>query len=148
MPSQVERLAEKLLQERATRANRPPTVSRDIAPGADFDPYDVCQWKTIAGGDPGYLPQAMVKGQVGFHIQCKACGQRFESKGWAYCLKCLDIPAEERRAMKPAAVGRMCRAPGCENFIPRKARADIQYCSKGCKDRAYRARRETDNEVT
>ena len=44
--------------------------------------------------------------------------------------------------------GFFCRrgpAPGCENFIPRRARAGVIYCSAACRDRAYRARHTTDN---
>ena len=53
----------------------------------------------------------------------------------AYCSKCVTLPAKERHAMKPAFSGRMCQATGCENPIPRTARADTKYCSKACRQR-------------
>jgi hypothetical protein len=93
----------------------------------------------------GWNIYGMRKGPVGFYISCRACGQEFESKGWAYCEECSKIPVDERRAMKPAAQGRLCQAPGCESFVPRNARADVIYCSKACRQRAYRSRSVTDN---
>src|SRR5215472_182204 len=75
----------------------------------------------------------------------RACGQEFESKGLAFCAQCLEIPAEERRLMKPVATGRLCQAPGCENFVPKAAKANTRYCSDACQQRAKRARRDRDN---
>jgi hypothetical protein len=99
----------------------------------------------VAGGDPGYLPtMRMRKGAVGFYIDCRACGAEFDSKGLAYCATCSALPAEERRAMRPAKA-RRCEAPGCESFVTRTARAGAMYCSEACKQRAYRARCVTDN---
>ena len=102
------------------------------------DPYQVTKWKVIAEPNPGYLPKTpMREGANG----SKACGSEFESKGLAYCPTCLKLPAEERNAIKPAFIGRMCQGPGCENPIPRKARADRQFCSAACQLRAARSRR-------
>ena len=141
--SRVERLAEQLLRERAERAQRKP--SQAPRERVEFDPY-IPRHRVVAGCDPGYPVQKyMRRGPVGFHIDCQACGTEFESKGWACCPSCMELPAEERRQMRPAIQGRLCEAPNCENFVPRKARADVLYCSRGCQQRAYRARRVTDN---
>jgi hypothetical protein len=103
----------------------------------------VTRWRVIAGGDPGYLVKTpMHRAQDGFHVSCRACGADFESKGWPCCPTCMKLPAEERRAMRPAAVGRLCQAPGCEQFVPRTARADVRYCSRTCSARARRARQD------
>ena len=92
------------------------------------------------GGDPGYLPRTpMRRGPVGFYVSCRACGDEFESKGIAYCAACMELPAEERRAVKADVHGRLCAAPGCENFIPRAAHARRRFCSKACAKRAERA---------
>ena len=144
MLGRTERLTKQILADRAVHLKREEerTNKRDRLPGADFDPFDEIKWKTVAGPDPGYLPSTPVRmGKVGFHVACKACGQQFESKGLVYCLACMEIPAEERRAMKPAVTGRLCQAPGCENFIPRRARADVMYCSSACRVRAHRERK-------
>jgi hypothetical protein len=107
------------------------------APVDNFDPYEITKWHVVAGTEPGYLPHtSMRKGANGFYLPCRACGQQFESKGMAYCLSCLELPAEERRQMQPVTMGRLCQAPGCENFLPRRARADVRYCSKACGQRA------------
>jgi hypothetical protein len=34
---------------------------------------------------------------VGWFITCLACAREFESKGWAYCPSCMELPAETRR---------------------------------------------------
>jgi hypothetical protein len=78
----------------------------------------------------------MREGANGFYLACRACGQQFESKGTAYCASCLELRADERRAMKPITTGRLCQAPGCEKFLPRRARAGAKYCSKACGERA------------
>jgi hypothetical protein len=78
----------------------------------------------------------MRMGPVGFYVHCQGCNAEFESKGWAYCPTCMELPAEERHAMKPAFSGRMCQAPRCENAIPRAARKGAKYCSKACRQRA------------
>ena len=143
--SRVERLTQQILADRAKLAerakNKPSRPARE-----DFDPYSIPYTRVIAGPDPGYLVRTPMRmGPVGFYISCQACGAEFESKGWRYCPTCMEVPAEERRQMRPAVQGRLCEGPGCEIFVPRKARADVRYCSRGCRNRAYRVRRETDN---
>lgn len=134
----LEPLAEAILRDREAHATRQ-REQRDRPQGLDFDPYLV-SWRMVAGGDPGFLPTIpMRKGPVGFFISCRGCGTKFESKGLAYCLVCMDLPAEERHAMTPAIQGRMCQAPGCENFIDRKKRANVRFCSEACSKRARRA---------
>jgi hypothetical protein len=109
-----------------TSAERSPTERDPIG----FDPYQTTKWRNVVGPAPGYLPKTQMRmGSAGFYIHCKACNAEFESKGWAYCPTCMELPAEERHAMKPAFVGRMCQAPGCENPIPHIARAGTMYCS-------------------
>jgi hypothetical protein len=147
--SRSERLARQILDDRARRAEQAsrPQERRERPLGSDFDPFAITKWRTIAASETGtgYLPKTPMRmGKVGFHVACRGCGMEFESKGLAYCPSCLELPAEERHAMKPAVIGRMCQAPGCENFIPRKTRADVVYCSKSCRERAYRARVRTD----
>lgn len=145
MADRTNRLAQQILDDRARQADRQQERQQerlqDKAPGwkhsIGFDPYQVTNWKTIAGPDPGSLPKTPMRmGSAGFYTHCKACNSEFESKGWAYCPKCMELPAEERHAMKPAVVGRMCQAPRCENPIPRTARAGSKYCSKACRQRA------------
>ena len=147
--SRAERLAEKLLQDRELAKQREAArrASRREPAGLDnFDPFEPANWVAIAGSDPGYLPTIpMRKGPVGWHVACRACGQEFESKGLAFCAQCLEIPAEERRLMKPVATGRLCQATGCENFLPKAAKANTRYCSDACQQRAKRARRDRDN---
>jgi hypothetical protein len=104
-----------------------------------FDPFSAARWMVIAGGDPGYLvAMPMRKGPDGFYIRCRACGEKFESKGMAYCATCLTLPAEERHAMQPG--GRACLAPDCGNVLAATARVDARYCSKACARRAGRAK--------
>jgi len=146
--TRAQRLAESLLRDRAEHEAKPkPVRAKADIEGSGFDPFAYTRWRVVAGGDPGYLVKTpMRRGPIGWHLFCKACGQEFESKGWAYCPTCMDIPAEERRAIKPIASGRLCQAPGCENFIPRMARADTVYCSKACREKAHRLRKSgTDN---
>lgn len=101
---------------------------------------EVTSWRVVAGGDPGYLPTTpMREGKEGFWIGCAACGAEFESKGGKYCPTCIELPADERRQLKPAFHGRLCQGPGCENFLPRATRADARFCSKACRKRARRA---------
>jgi hypothetical protein len=139
----TEKLAEQLLRDRAEHAQRErereqarrAASKRDH--GASLDPFNITHWETIAGGDPGYLPKTPMRmGKVGFWIACRACGEKFESKGMAYCETCLALPAEERRHMKPA--GRPCEAPGCTNVLAPTARLDAKFCSEACRQRANR----------
>jgi hypothetical protein len=149
--SRIDRLTQQLLDDRAKHAKREQerkataAVSRER--NDDFDLFPNTSWKVVAGGDPGYLPKtSMRKTAAGFMVACRCCGLEFDSKGLAYCLKCREIPAEERRQIKPTASGRLCQAPSCENFIPRRARAGVQYCSDACRQRARRERKNvTDN---
>lgn len=134
-PSRVDRLAEQLLADRAKQTQR--QQERQQERQRDSGPW----WKASIGFDP-YAPMRM--GSVGFYIHCKACNAEFESKGWACCPACMELPAEERHAMKPAFSGRMCQAPGCENSLPRTARTGSKYCSKPCRQRAFRATRNPD----
>jgi hypothetical protein len=137
MNRKVEILKAQLLADRARFQTAGPSVRRERAPGSDFDPFDITRWVVIAGGDPGYLPKTpMRKGPVGFYVACRGCGSRFESKGMAYCARCLALPAEERHALRPG--GRLCLAPGCSNVIAPTARADARYCSTACRVRARR----------
>lgn len=139
--SRAQKLAAQLLEDRERHAGRT-RQRRDRPPGSDFDPFGIGCWQVIAGGDPGYLVATpMRKGPDGFYIACRACGVSFESKGIAYCATCAALPIEERLALKPAFQGRMCQAPGCENFIDREKRANIQFCSPACTQRARRALR-------
>jgi hypothetical protein len=92
-------LTEKLLQDREIAKQR--EAERRAAyerQKADFNPFDFTRWRSIAGGDPGYLPKTPMRmGPVGWFIRCRACAVEFESKGWAYCPTCMDLPAEARR---------------------------------------------------
>jgi hypothetical protein len=131
-------LTKKLLQDRELAKQRE-AVRREprerLEP--DFDPFQITKWKIVAGGDPGYLPKtSMRQTSRGFQFFCKVCGENFESLGWACCPKCMQLPAEERRAIKPVAQGRLCQAPNCEKFLPRNARANKRFCSRACADRA------------
>jgi len=140
-------LTEKLLQDRELAKQREvarQAERRATRQTADFDPFDVTLRLPVAGPDPGYLPKTPMRmGKVGWHVACKTCGQEFESKGRAYCPTCMEIPAEERRAVKPVAQGRLCQGPGCENFISRTARANQRFCSRACAKRAlYSSRRD------
>jgi hypothetical protein len=92
-------LAEDLLRDRAARAARKaaPQATAKVDKG-EFDPFPVTRWRVVAGGNPGYLAKApMRRGPVGWFIVCRACAVEFESKGWAYCPSCMDLPAEARR---------------------------------------------------
>src|SRR5262249_12833853 len=92
-------LAESLLRDRAARAARPRRAVTPNVDGDEFDPFAVTRWRVIAGGDPGYLPTTkMRRGPVGWFIECRHCRTEFESKGWAYCPACMELPAEKRRA--------------------------------------------------
>lgn len=148
MPA-FENIRKALLEDRARQVERERTRnSNRRRERMEFDPFDY-DWSkavVVAGGDPGYLPSTpMRKGSVGFHASCRTCGREFESKGMGSCPACLELPAEERRAMKPSFVGRLCEGPGCENFIPRTARADARYCSQACQQKAKRRRNDRDN---
>lgn len=144
MANEAERLTQQLLEQRRQEREREQERTRERARQQqgwrdDFDPFQIMNWRGVAGGDRGYLPKmSMRKGKDGFWIACRGCGQKFESKGMAYCQSCLVLPAEERRDMKPSA--RACEAPGCSNVLAASARVDARYCSTACKKRALRER--------
>jgi hypothetical protein len=146
--SRRERLAAALLKDRERRTQK--TKRPRAAPVDDFDPFEATRWRTIAGGDPGYLVKtSMRRGPVGWFINCCNCGDEFESKGWKYCPTCMELPAEKRRqdawkrAQDCGLSERPCEAPGCDNSIPMRARADARYCSETCAKRAQNARRQS-----
>jgi hypothetical protein len=134
-------LAEQLLRDRAERAAR--KAVRTTAAAAkterlEFDPFAVTRWRVIAGGDSGYLfHTSMCRGPVGWLIACRACARELESKGWAYCPTCMELPAEERRD-QPKKAGRQCQGPGCGERLSIHARADARYCSVACRKAASR----------
>jgi hypothetical protein len=131
-------LARRLLEDREQARVRELGRRRERAPGIEFDPFQTVKWRRIAGPDPGYLPKMPMRlGARGGWINCRACGKKFESIGLAYCGACVELPADERRAMRP--IGRECQAAGCGNVIAATARADARYCSTACRVRASRA---------
>jgi hypothetical protein len=132
----IEKLTEALLRDREEhrmRAQQSRSRRERIA-GDDLDAFNV-QWVSPTGA-AGYLPKPMRRGKEGFVINCRACGTKFDSKGWAYCSACMELPSETRHEMVPA--GRACEAPGCTNVIAGTARADARYCSTACRKRASR----------
>jgi hypothetical protein len=96
-----ETIANAILED---RRNRKPTASRSRAPADDFDPFGFTRWRVVAGADPAYVVKTpMRRAPVGWFIDCQHCGGEFESLGLPYCTRCLEKPAEERRAnRKPA----------------------------------------------
>jgi hypothetical protein len=131
-------LARRLLEDREQGKAREIRQRRERAPGIEFDPFQTVRWRRITGPDPGYLPKIPMRlGGRGGWINCRACGRKFESIGLAYCEACVELPADERRLMRP--IGRECQAPGCGNVIAPTARVDARYCSTACRVRASRA---------
>src|SRR5262249_30682184 len=110
----------------------------------DFDPFKMARWRVVTGSDPGYLVKApMRRGPVGWFIACGHCGAEFESKGWRYCPKCRELPAEERREPLPSPTGAVCQCPGCTRRIPkwrggRRVSKATRFCSTKCANRARR----------
>src|SRR5262249_56574081 len=98
------------------RERKTPKTSTAARPRDDFDPFAITRWRVIAGGDPGHLPKMSTRrGKVGWFVYCRHCQKEFESRGWAYCPKCMDLPAEKRR--DPAkATGPLCEC-GCGRRI-------------------------------
>jgi hypothetical protein len=92
------------------RQNRKISAPRSKAPADDFDPFAATRWRIIVDGQdrrgrsgPGYLPKtAMRRGPAGWFIDCRCCGEEFESKGWAFCSPCMERPVEELRARRKA----------------------------------------------
>lgn len=137
--NRTSRMAHQILEDRKRHEGRQ-RKRRDPLPGEECDPFYTVWSTVVAGVDAGYVPRVhMRKGAVGFYVACRCCGTEFESKGLAYCMRCIELPADERRTIKPTVQGRLCQAPGCETFIPRKARADTRFCSSACRQRAQRA---------
>ena len=91
-------LAEQLLRDRAERVARKSSRTTTKVDRGEFDPFTVTRWHVVAGGNPGYLPKTFMRmGPLGWFIACRACAREFESRGWAYCPDCMDLPAEARR---------------------------------------------------
>src|SRR5262245_52547643 len=111
--NRTQALTESLLRDRAERDAREAVRSRTKLERGDFDAFEPTRWRVIAGGDPGHrVKTPMRMGKVGWLIQCRACAVELESKGWAYCLACMALPAEERRDHEPVKrVGRPCVRP-------------------------------------
>src|SRR5215467_8810514 len=99
MPS-VEWLTQKLLQDRELAKQR--EASRTVNRQRSQTDFEIAEWPTIPGRPKTYMRQ----GRIGFHIFCETCGNEFESIGLRYCEKCMKLPAEDRRAVKPIARGR------------------------------------------
>jgi hypothetical protein len=141
-----DKLTELLLRDREERAEREHQRNAEryrnrpeSSDGIGFDPFMVTRWKVVAGPDPGYLPTTpMRKGAVGFWLACRCCGEQFESKGLAYCVDCMKVPADERRATPPVAPGRLCE--GCGEPIPSARRSGLTFCSNACRQQDYRRR--------
>jgi hypothetical protein len=99
----VRDLADALLQDRRRRQDNKPKPTRRRIDGADFDPFAFTRWRAVAGGDRGHLARSsMQRSPVGWSVDCQRCRREFESKGWACCPKCMELPAEERRANRKA----------------------------------------------
>jgi hypothetical protein len=101
-------LANAILEDRRNRKINPRTRTAYRVANDDFDPFAITRWRVIAGGNPGYLvatPTAEVRGREcddgkvrgGFRLDCQHCGSEFESLGLAYCAKCMEKPAQDRR---------------------------------------------------
>jgi hypothetical protein len=92
-----------IIADRLERQNndKPASVSRPKVEGSDFDPFAYTRWRVVAGGDPGYLPKTpMRRAATGWFVECRCCAREFESKGLAYCPKCMDESPEVRRARR------------------------------------------------
>jgi hypothetical protein len=127
--SRAARLADALLQDRKRRQDNKPKSTRQGIGVERFDPFASLHPRVAAGADPGYLPRTLMRmGPVGW-FNCRHCLRKFESKGWGYCPRCMELPAEERRSEQPVS-DRLCR--GCSNPIPKRRRADAKYCSETC----------------
>jgi hypothetical protein len=69
----------------------------------------------------------------GVFIACQCCARDFESRGWAYCPTCMELPAEERPANRkavehsgPAApTGHRVSACKSSGAFPRKTTTEI-----------------------
>jgi hypothetical protein len=81
-------LAESRLRDRAERKARKP-VRASQSERDDFDPFEFTGWRKR-------------RGSVGWFIECRSCGDEFESRGWAFCPACMELPADERRARRRA----------------------------------------------
>jgi hypothetical protein len=95
--TRTKKLAAAILRDRRRHSQRPVALVRR-PPSDDFDPYAFTRWRVVAGGDPSYLVKPpMRRGAVGWFFACRCCAREFESRGWAYCPSCMDLPAEARR---------------------------------------------------
>jgi hypothetical protein len=131
-------VAAALLHDRKRRQDNKPKSTRQRIEGTDFDPFAITRWRVVAGGRPGYLVKTpMRRGPVGWFITCRYCAREFESRGWAYCPLCMDLPAEERRA-RPVVSDQHCQ--NCGSGIPKRRRTDAKYCSNRCAKAAANAR--------
>jgi hypothetical protein len=127
-----------ILQDRQQRKKISQKPFRSRLPSDGFDPFSITRWRVVAGGDPGYLPKAQMRmGSTGSFIACQCCAREFESRGWKYCPKCMELPAEERRD-QPKPSGRRCGNPGCDQRLSMRARTDARYCSPACRKAASR----------
>jgi hypothetical protein len=137
-------LAEKLLREQQEiaekeRARRQEQYQSRVKP--EIDPYSTTNWRTVAGPElPAPMPTTPMRmGTVGFWISCRCCGSQFESKGLAFCEKCMELPAEERHKAPPFAAKRACA--NCGKALPYRKRAGVLFCSKECRQQAAYYRR-------
>ena len=88
-------------------------------------------------------------GPVGQFIACRGCGLTFESRGLRYCPDCYQVLGDsvERKILSAAA--RPVRKQSCQRcggdlptYRPtgKKVQASNLYCSKRCRQRAWRDR--------
>jgi hypothetical protein len=89
-------------------------------------------------------------GKEGFLIECRGCGKRFDSRGWAFCSN--ECKRASRRQQENAAIlaevgmeaptkRRCCEAPGCLNTIPiwrngRRVSKAARFCKASCAAKA------------
>lgn len=184
--SRADRLAERLLGDRAKAAAKPaprvggcflcgrsyslqPSTGDDSTrfcsakcrdaydvgamPAIDLNPFNVEQWRVIAGPPPGPMPKAMRMGKHGFYIDCLHCTREFESKG----LRCCSVECErglKGRAEAVAVMAEVGDAPtekrkceSCGGSIPnwigegvkrRRTPKSRRYCSDSCSAKARR----------
>jgi hypothetical protein len=135
------KLAASILADRERRKSQ--ARSRWLARarvGSAEDPFAPTNWRIIAGDNPGHMPKkSMRKGADSFWLRCNCCAREFQSLGLRFCADCMALSAEERRRNREQATSdRRCQCPGCDVFIPKRSRADAQFCSKKCAQKARR----------
>jgi hypothetical protein len=154
-PSRVERLVDALLRDRQSVPNSAKTAptclvcGRSYASGSRFCCAH-CR-EAFDAGFPVYAPldadkfYSLPKASVGFRINCKSCGQPFDSCGWNCC--CIECSREHRRRqdleeeLKDSpfrTIKRKCAV--CGGDIPnwrkgRRVSKATKFCSPRCKDR-------------